>query len=227
MEWTFIRCFTKLHCSIKPNTMRTIIISISALLCPALLFAQQQMIFDSFDGNKIVCYPFKTVNLDTNAKNPAPNQVNKSALCAKYTRNPEKKFDNIKMCLNARLSDVSPYATYTGAPPKIKMKVYTSAPPGTLVEILLGSKGRSNEFPEGTHSQYQAYTTKSNVWEEIEFKFSQIPKGSDTGPNQIDQVTLLFNPNSANADVYYFDEITGPLLVPKAEASSVDKKEKK
>ena len=169
--------------------------------------------YDNFEGNKYVCYPSNSVSLDTLTKNPKPNDVNSSSTCAKYKRNPDKKFDNIKMCLPANLADVSAYATYTGTPPKIKMKIYTSAPPGTLVEILLGSKGHNNEFPAGTHSQYQAYTTKSNQWEEIEFKFSQIPKGSETSAAQVDQMTLLFNPNSSSSDVFYFDEIQGPQLV--------------
>jgi hypothetical protein len=100
-----------------------------------------------------------------------------------------------------------------GLPPHLKMKVFTSAPPGTLVEILLGSKRGNNDYPAGTNSQYQAYTTKSNEWEQLEFKFSQIPQGSETSFSQIDQITLLFNPNSATSDAYYFDELTGPPLL--------------
>ncbi len=38
-------------------------------------------------------------------------------------------------------------------------------------------------------------------------------EGQSIGLGQIDQITLLFNPNSANSDTYYFDEITGPPLV--------------
>ena len=92
------------------------------------------------------------------------------------------------------------------------MKIYTSAPAGTLVEILLGSKNRNNDYPAGTNSQYQAYTTVSNKWEQLEFKFSQIPQGSETSTKEVDQVTLLFNPNSSTSDTYYFDDITGPEL---------------
>jgi hypothetical protein len=185
---------------------------------------KSQTLYDNFEGTKYVCYPSSTPTLDTAAKNPKPNPVNSSATCAKYTRNPEKKFDNIKICVPSKLSDVSAYSTHTGMPMKLKMKIYTSAPPGTLIEILLGSRGRNNEFPEGTHSQYQAYTTKSNEWEEIEFTFSQIPKGSETSALQVDQVTLLFSPNSSNGDVYYFDEITGPELLTSGNSPEGNKK---
>jgi hypothetical protein len=176
----------------------------------------QTLTYDDFEGNKSVFYRDKSGVLDSAAKNPRPDAVNGSAKCALYVRNGAKKFDNIKMELKANLADVSPYATYVGEPPQLKMKIYTSAPPGTLVEILLGRKSGNNDYPAGTNSQYQCYTTKSNEWEELHFLFSQVPQGSETSMTQIDQVTLLFNPNSSSSDTFYFDEITGPPLVSSA-----------
>lgn len=173
----------------------------------------QELVYDNFEGNKFIHYAEKFGVLDSMAKNPKPDEVNKSEKCGKYTRNASKKFDNIKMQLPADLTDVSPYATHYGTPPKLKMKIYTSAPVGTLVEILLGNKHRNNEYPAGTNSQYQAHTTTTNQWEELTFTFSQIPEGSKTTTNQVDQVTLLFNPNSSTSDTYYFDDITGPALL--------------
>lgn len=174
----------------------------------------QSMVYDDFEGkgNKAVRYGEWGGVLDTLAKDPAPKDINAAGRCALYVRNGSKKFDNIKMGLKGNLTDVDQYATYLGIPPKLKMKIYTSAPPGTLVEILLGSKRGNNDYPAGTNSQYQAYTTVSNQWEQLEFKFSQVPQGSETSFTQIDQVTLLFNPNSANSDTYYFDELSGPPL---------------
>jgi len=170
----------------------------------------QSIVYDNFEGNKHVRYGERGGVLDTTAKNPAPNNVNGSSRCALYVRNGSKKFDNIKMGLASNLTEVDKYATYLGVPPRLHLKIYTSAPPGTLVEILLGSKRGNNDYPAGTHSQYQAYTKVSNQWEELEFLFSQIPQGSETSATQIDQATLLFNPNSANSDTYYFDDLTGP-----------------
>ncbi len=194
------------------------------LFIPALFAAgtmlAQQGVYDNFEGSKVLCYSSKTGQLDTAAMNPSPNSVNGSPKCAKYIRSSDKKFDNIKMCISGKLADVGNYATYTGMPPKIKMKVYSSAPPGTLIEVLLGNSKGSNDFPEGTNSQYQAYTKKTNEWEELEFTFSQVPKGSQTPPAQVDQITLLFNPNSSTSDTYYFDEITGPGVT----ASAVPKR---
>lgn len=189
----------------------------------------QTLVYDDFEGNKSLRYIEKSGVLDTLALNPAPNNINSSKTCALYVRNATKKFDNIKMSLSGKLSNVDVYATYIGIPPKLKMKVYTTAPAGTLVEILLGSKGRNNEYPAGTNSQYQAYTTVSNAWEELQFKFSQIPKGSETSTLQVDQITLLFNPNTSTSDTFYFDEITGPPLASEkleSENSTVSSPEK-
>ena len=169
-------------------------------------------VYDNFEGVKILRYGNKNIGLDSLAKNPSVDAVNGSAKCAKYTRDASKKFDNIKMAFNGKLVDVSSYSTYLGIPPKLRMKVYSSAPAGTLVEILLGSKGRNTEYPAGTHSQYQARTTKTNAWEELEFKFAQIPEGSETSATQVDQLTVLFDPNSASSHTWYFDDITGPEL---------------
>jgi hypothetical protein len=185
---------------------------LTAGLCVTSSLQSQSVVYDNFEGSKVLKYGERSGVLDSNAKNPSPKDINASARCALYVRNGSKKFDNIKMRLDRNLTDVDKYATYLGIPPRLKMKVYTSAPPGTLVEILLGSKRGNNDYPAGTHSQYQAYTKVSNQWEELEFLFSQIPQGSETSASQIDQVTLLFNPNSANSDTYYFDEITGPPL---------------
>ncbi len=173
----------------------------------------QPLTYDNFEGAKSLCYGERTGVLDTLAKNPASNNINNTKTCALYVRNGSKKFDNIKMSLSGKLSDVSSYVVYTGVPPKIRMKIYTTAPAGTLIEILLGSKGRNNEYPAGTNSQYQAYTTVSGEWEELQFKFSQIPQGSETSTTEIDQITLLFNPNTSTSDTYYFDDITGPILI--------------
>ncbi|HEY0030006.1 MAG TPA: hypothetical protein VGC65_04555 [Bacteroidia bacterium] len=187
----------------------------------------EPQVYDNFEGIKFLQYGTKNPTLDTVSKNPAPNKINSTGKCAKYTRNATKKFDNIKMSFVSKIMDVSPYATYVGVPPKIKIKIYTNAPVGTLVEILLGSKGRNSEYPEGTNSQYQAHTTVQNEWEELEFKFAQIPEGSKTSTMEVDQLTLLFNPNSATSDTYYFDEITGPALDKLAVGNVKDEKKKK
>jgi hypothetical protein len=199
------------HIFIMRNFLRTFV-CMAVVSAPSLALGQDTQVYDDFEGKKSVRYGERTGVLDTAVANPAPGGANQSKQCALYVRNSSRKFANIKMNLAGKLTGVEKFATYEGVPPALKMRVYTSAPVGTLVEILLGSKRGNNDYPAGTHSQYQAYTTKTNEWEELTFKFSQIPQGSETAADQIDQMVLLFNPNSSTSDTYYFDEITGPAM---------------
>lgn len=195
------------------NQLKGCCLFLCILLMQSGLLFSQKLVYDDFEGTSSVKYTERTGMLDILAKNPKPDSINNSQHCASYVRNAGKKFDNIKMELPGNLFGVSEYATYYGIPAKIKMKVYTNAPIGTLVEILLGNKNGNNDYPAGTNSQYQVYTTTTNKWEVLEFKFSQVPQGSETSFNQINQITLLFNPNSSTSDTYYFDEITGPPIL--------------
>ena len=199
----------------KITAIRTSAILLVCYFLQMSVALSQIQVYDDFEGKKLLSYHTSggSSSLDTAAKNPSPDGVNNTEKCAKYTRDKSKKFDNIKMNVLGKLTDVSEYATYTGIPPKIKLKIYSSAPIGTKVEILLGRKGHNNEYPKGTNSQYQAYTTKQNAWEILEFKFSQIPQESETSTTAVDQIALLFNPNTSTADTYYFDDLTGPSVV--------------
>ncbi|MBA3664929.1 MAG: hypothetical protein H0W61_12075 [Bacteroidetes bacterium] len=173
------------------------------------LYSQQ--IYDTFEGGSMVHYNLKKGGkMDSAFVNPSKDKVNPSEKCAMYSRS-RIRYDNIKMNLQGILSEAEQYATYQGVPKKIKLKIFTSAPVGTLVEIHLG-KNTGNAYPEGTHSQYQAFTTVSGKWEELEFKFSQIPPGSKTSPSEINQVTLLFNPYMNTSEIFYFDDLAGPSL---------------
>jgi hypothetical protein len=208
---------SKLHKGAFPDRIESssklkVLVFSLLMLCMGTSFGQMQ-IYDNFEGDQYLSYGIRSGVLDTLVKNPMPNDVNNSASCAFYVRNGGQKFDNIKMNILGKLGGVGAYTTHEGVPPKIHMKLNTTAPPGTLVEILLGSRGRNNEYPAGTNSQYQAYTTIQDGWEDLEFVFSQIPEGSETDITQVDQLTLLFYPNSSNSDTYYFDEIKGPSVV--------------
>ncbi len=183
---------------------------------------EQTQVYDNFEGSRAVTYDIKSGGrLETSAKNISRKGINTSAQCGKYTRHKEKRYDNIKINLNGRLSDVAPYATYIGTPPKFKMKVFTNAPVGTAIELQLGNKS-GKEYPASIHSQYRANTSKRGEWEEIEFVFSHIPQGSMVSSTEVDQILLLFNPDSNTYEVFYFDDFTGPQI-----QQAVTKKEHK
>ena len=181
----------------------------SLMLTTGLAFGQQ-----SYDlvGNQFSIGP-RNGKLDSVCVNPKINDINNNKQCLKYERKSTAKYDNIKIYPQGKLADVAPYATYKGIPPKITMKVYSSAPVGTKVELQLGKKDDDN-YPSGIHSQYEAVTTVQNAWEVLTFTFSQIPEGSKVSPTDVDLVTILFSPNSSRSDTYYFSDLTGPSLVP-------------
>lgn len=194
------------------NNMKKCTILFTACLFQAGSMISQTQTYDTFENGKTLNYNTKTGGaLNTLAPNPASSKLNDSPKCAKYVRSGKQKYDNIKIDLNGKLNDVDKYAVYTGIPPTFSMKLYTTAPVGTLVEIQLGKLG--DKYPAFINSQYQAYTTVTNAWEELKFKFSETPKGSETSAAQVEQIILLFNPNSTTRDTYYFDDITGPTLI--------------
>ena len=194
---------------------------ITAILVIAVTVTSAQQNYNDFEGNILFSITYKSGKLNVRAKNPFADEVNESSHCVKYKRTSAEPYDNIKLLMARALKDVLDYSKYDAGAPKIKMKVYTSAPPGTFIEIQLG-KQTEMEYPRSVHSQYQAVTSKQNEWEELEFNFSQIPKGSLVKSNEINQINILFAPGTKKAEIFYFDDLTGPSLV--AEKNNTGKK---
>src|SRR5258708_1803500 len=72
------------------------------LLQVGTLFSQT-LVYDNFEGNKVIRYTERTGVFDSVVKNPKIDGVNGSAKCGFYIRNKGKKFDNIKMELPSTL----------------------------------------------------------------------------------------------------------------------------
>lgn len=185
----------------------------SLILTAGLLFAQQQTGQDN--ENKYGSFGPVQGKLDSACANPDAKGINASATCVKYTRAKEAPYANIKIYPKGKLVDVTPYASYGANAQKIKMKVYSTAPVGTKIELQLGKKG-NDKFPEGVHSQYEAVTTVQNAWEEVAFNFTATPKGSQVASTEVDKVTLLFAPNTNSSETFYFDDIVGPEITASA-----------
>jgi hypothetical protein len=190
--------------------MRKICLILSVCLSAAgFSFAQQNYL--AFDGSNIIEIGYRDGKVDSLSANPKVNKVFNGTKCIKYARSIEK-FDNIKIHPNGLLEDVSGFATFHESAQKIKMKVYSTAPVGTMIELQLTKKGVDN-YPKGVHSQFQAKTKKQNEWEEIEFVFVNYPEGSQVSPKEIDEVVILFSPNSAKTATFYFSDLIGPKLI--------------
>jgi hypothetical protein len=93
------------------------------------------------------------------------------------------------------------------------MKVYTSAPAGTRIDIQLGARSMTT-YPEGIHSEYTAVTQTVNAWHLLTFSYYQSPTGSSVTATNINKIVVLFHPNSSARDTIFFDDPTGPTSIP-------------
>ena len=181
----------------------------AALMTAGLSFGQEK--YCSAEGKSLVEYGYRDGKLDSACTNPKINKTYKSPKCIQYKRS-ALKFDNVKIHPQGKLENVSSFASYDSISPKLKMKVYSTAPAGTMVEIQFAKKG-INDYPKGVHSQFQAKTTKQNEWEELTFNFINSPEGSQVSSTEIDEIIILFSPNTTGNDTYYFGDIIGPKLI--------------
>jgi hypothetical protein len=198
-----------------PRTAMAAFVSFAWMISPA----EAQQLYDNHEGRQLVHYQVahNGGRLDSTIENPNLDGLNESARCGQFIRS-KARYDFIKMLPAGPLQDVSAYASYEPTAPKLKMKVMTNAPAGTVIEVQLGKVKSFSAYPEGTHSQYQAVVRTPGEWEELEFQFAQVPKGSLTSPKEIDQITVLFMPNSNQVYDFYFDDLTGPPMVEVAAA---------
>jgi hypothetical protein len=88
----------------------------------------------------------------------------------------------------------------------LKMKVYTTAPVGTELNINFENRARAgSDYPMGRRCVLQAKTTRSRAWEELTFKLILKPD-PNTLDGSIDQLVMLLAPNTNTNDVYFFDD---------------------
>jgi hypothetical protein len=172
--------------------------------------AQTTETYCDFDGVKKVTFGHYTGVLDSNAANPAIGLGNTSLKSGKYIRD-TAAYDNLKVYPMTKLADVSAFASASG--PKITMKVYSTMPAGSKIELQLGNKYYIG-YPAGVHSQYTTQTTSSKTWETVSFNYMLSPSGSSVTAIDIDKVVLFFRPASNSRDTIYFDDITGPVMTP-------------
>lgn len=190
--------------------MKNLAVSISVCMLSIGCFAQQT--YCNFEGYKVIHFGQVTGVLDSTALNAVPNTSNNSANCAMYIRDSASTYDFIKIHTDTTMVDITPYASNTFQAPRIKMKVYSTAPVGTIIQIQLGLAAVDN-YPAGIHSEYMAATTVQYAWEEITFNYYQSPTGSLAQPTDIDKMVILFRPGANTRDTMYFDDIKGPNLL--------------
>ena len=134
--------------------------------------------------------------------NPAKDVTNNTNLCNRYYRNGNVTYD--ALILNADI--IRDAKAFEDGTLILKMKLYTTAPIGTEVNINFENRALSQlDYPSGRRCVLQAKTTKTRAWEELTFKLILKPDNK-TPEGSINQLVVLFAPNTNNTDVFYFDE---------------------
>ncbi|MGZ3181988.1 MAG: family 16 glycosylhydrolase [Telluria sp.] len=162
----------------------------------------QQVVLDDFQTTHNIAYTIVTGILNQSTNNPAPDTVNNSATVAKYVRSPSTQYDLITGTTSA-IPDASYYVRGDKA---FYLDVYTAAPVGTpiLIQLENNKVATASNYPSGRHSKYIAYTTKQNGWQRLKFLLNDRIDTATTD-TQVNQLVLMFNPNSYTGDTYYLD----------------------
>jgi hypothetical protein len=191
-----------------------------SLLFITRISVQAQQSYCDFEGTKLIHFGMHTGVLDSSLTNPAPNSIDTSAQCGMFIRD-TATYNWMRIYTDARMADITPYASNSFNAPKMRMKVYSTAPVGTMVQIQLGISTVDN-YPSGIHSIYQAMTTTQNAWEELVFNYYQTIPNSLALPTNIDKMIVLYELNSNNIDTMYFDDIQGPPQINNSTANNYE-----
>jgi beta-glucanase (GH16 family)/PKD repeat protein len=187
----------------------------STLSLPVSVVAKQcTMVMEDFEGpaTRNLGFNFSTgwMNRTSTTSNsnplgtfPNPNVVapNTSNLVGKYERNSGSQYD-VLAYNDIVIGNADGYKKGSIA---FNMMVQSDAPSGTEVVIQLENRANvAKPWPNGVHSTYTAKTGAPNSWSNLVFTLKDTPDLYQT-PDSIDQIVVLFNPNSNTYNTYYFD----------------------
>jgi hypothetical protein len=160
------------------------------------------MILENFDEEGLISKAFSSGTFKDNVKNDNKNEINASELCGEYVRSSSTQFDVLFYTTSA-IKDVTPLIK---GDEKIYIDVYTNAPKGTqiLLQFENSNRATASNYPTGRNSRFTVTTTKQNEWERLVFNFLDQPD-VNTSNTSINNIVLLFAPNSTTGNIYRFD----------------------
>ncbi len=134
--------------------------------------------------------------------NPAKAAPNTSNLVGKYERNGGSQYD-VLAYNDIVIGNADSYKNGTAA---FNMMVRSDAPAGTEVMIQLENRLKTPKgWPNGIHSRYTAITGAPNTWTNLKFTLKDAPDVLLSG-DSLNQIVILFKPNSYTSHTYYFDD---------------------
>lgn len=121
--------------------------------------------------------------------NPYPDPENNSSMVGQIIRNGGQVWAGSKIILSAPLD----FSTNSS----IEMKLYTSAPVGTVVKIKL-------EYGTGAFAEVDQLTTMTNAWETLSWDFTGTP-------SQFNELVFMFDfgnlGDGTSTSTFYFDDV--------------------
>ena len=163
---------------------------------------QSDIVLENFDDQPKIMMTSSSGVLTGKVSNPSRTGINTSPLSGRYIRNGDTQFD----VLFYDVSDVKSGADFVSNEKKFYMDIFTTAPAGTQILLQLEDKNVAApaNYPSGRHSRYTVSTTKTNEWERVSFQFLDRPS-TLVSDFSINQLVILFAPNSSNGSTYHFD----------------------
>lgn len=179
-----------------------------------------EFVLENFDQAALIEYSFSTGTFLEEVMNPSLDSVNSSDLVGSYTRNSAEQYDVLFFDTDA-IDDAS---NFSEGEKIFSINIYTDAPAGTPILVQLESKGRATaEYPTGRHSRYQVVTEHQNGWHTLRIPFLDKPDQNQS-PLTVDQLVILFAPNSFSSHTWYFDDfqvLSQDQIVPVKEFSGL------
>ena len=161
-----------------------------------------EFVLENFDDAGLIEYSFSTGTFVEEVMNPSLDSINNSDLVGSYTRSNADQYDVLFYDTDA-IDDAS---SFSDGEKIFSIKVFTDAPAGTPILVQLESKVRATaEYPTGRHSRYQVVTEQQNAWHNLRIPFLDRPDQSQS-PLSVDQLVVLFAPNSFSSHTWYFDD---------------------
>lgn len=164
-----------------------------------------ETVLENFEDPGKITRTSSTGTFTDNEHTPSIDEFNDSHLVGKYVRNSGQLFD----VMFYNLSEVKDPSAFVSGKKKFYLDVFTNAPPGTQILLQLENKNQAtpNNYPSGRHSRYAVTTKKQNAWERLIFEFLDRPD-ANASPQAINQLVLLFAPNTNTGHTYYFDNFS-------------------
>jgi beta-glucanase (GH16 family) len=161
-------------------------------------------VIDNLENRRSIYWVGSTGTFAGGITNPAKDSINSSNSVNRYYRNSAVSYD--AMVLKAM--SIKNATEFEGGNLLLKMKLYTTAPVGTEININFENRARAGQdYPIGRRCVLQAKTTRTRAWEELTFKLILRPD-PNTLDGSIDQLVILLAPNTSTNDVYFFDDFS-------------------